>query len=228
MKKLLVLLAAAMVALSASAQMTEAYPSHIMVYGTAEMEVEPDEIYLSIVINERDSKGRISVDQQQREMIAALKKLGINVAEQLEMVDLSSAFFKRNTALATASYRLKLGDAATVARAWQALDALGISQVSIEQLDHSEIETYRVKVRQEAIRSARQKAVELAEAIDQKVGKCFYIYDMSQDATPVMKNSLMMSRGVAESSFADQVAEEQLTFQTIKLSYRVQAKFVLE
>lgn len=228
MKKLLVLLAAAMVALSASAQMTEAYPSNVMVYGTAEMEVEPDEIYLSIVINERDSKGRISVDQQQREMIAALKKLGINVAEQLEMVDLSSAFFKRNTALATARYRLKLGDAATVARAWQALDALGISQVSIERLDHSEIETYRVKVRQEAIRSARQKAVELAEAIDQKVGKCFYIYDMSQDATPVMKNTLMMARGVAESSFADQVAEEQLTFQTIKLSYRVQAKFVLE
>ncbi len=229
MKKILLLIAAAVVAFTASAQQTEAYPSYIQVYGSAEMELTPDQIYLSITINERDSKGKITVEQQQREMIAALKKLGIDIEKQLTMVDLSSAFFKRNTSLATAQYRLELHDAATVARAWQALDKLGISQVSVEKMTHSKMEQYRVEVRQEAIRAARRKAVELAEAIDQQVGKCFYIFDTTQDGDLLFKSNVMMTRAAgADFAVEESAADTALEFTTIKLTYRVQAKFVLE
>ena len=77
MKRLIVLAAAALMAFPAMAQMQEAYPSYIQVNGRAEKEITPDEFYLQVVINERDSKGRISVESQQRDMIAALRKLGV-------------------------------------------------------------------------------------------------------------------------------------------------------
>ena len=96
MKRLIVLAAAALMAFPAMAQMQEAYPSYIQVNGRAEKEITPDEFYLQVVINERDSKGRISVESQQRDMIAALRKLGVDVEKQLKVANLSSEFFKKN------------------------------------------------------------------------------------------------------------------------------------
>ena len=47
-------------------------------------------------------------------MIAALKRLGVNVEKQLKVANLSSEFFKKNTSVATAKYQLQLGSAAEV------------------------------------------------------------------------------------------------------------------
>ena len=90
MKKLILIAAVALMALPAAAQVQEAFPSYIQVNGRAEKEITPDEFYLSVIINERDSKGKISVESQQRDMIAALKRLGVNVEKQLKVANLSS------------------------------------------------------------------------------------------------------------------------------------------
>ena len=228
MKKILFATLALMLAVTVSAQESELYPSYVQVYGVAEEEITPDEIYLLITINERDQKGRVSVEQQQRAMVAMLKKNGVDVERQLTMVDLSSSFFKRNNSLAVAEYRLLLHDAATVARIWQQLDELLISQVTIEKMTHSKIEEYRAEVRQGAIRAAKQRATELAEAIDQRIGRCFYIYDMNADGVAVQKSNMLMARGVSMDAAVATEAQPALEFSKIKLSYRVQAKFVLE
>ena len=177
MKKLILMAAVALMALPAAAQNAEAYPSYIQVTGRAEQELTPDEFYLSIVIDERDSKGKISVESQQRDLISTLKKQGVNVSEQLKMSNLSSEFFKKKSTLSTAKYQLKLFSAEEVARVWQALDALGISNVSLLRVSHSKLDQYKEQVRLEAIRNARESAESLAGAIGQRVGKCFYIYD---------------------------------------------------
>ncbi|MBQ3186268.1 MAG: SIMPL domain-containing protein [Alistipes sp.] len=229
MKKMMFLLAAMVVALSASAQQVEAFPSYIEVTGVAEKEVAPNEIFLSITINERDSKGKISIDEQQREMLAALKKLGVKADEQLKMVDLTSSYFKRGNALAKAQYELKLGSAAEVAKVWRALDGLGISQVTVQKVSHSDLEKFKAETRSEAIRAARDNARALAEAIDQKAGKCFWIADYSSPVRTVYAAANLKSRAMAEETSFDAVVEEEgLEFQTINLQHRVQAKFVLE
>ena len=93
MKRFILAAAVALLALPAAAQVQEAFPSYIQVNGRAEREIAPDEFYLQIVINERDSKGKVSVESQQRDMIAALKRLGVNVEKQLKVAHLSSEFF---------------------------------------------------------------------------------------------------------------------------------------
>ncbi|MBQ1952285.1 MAG: SIMPL domain-containing protein [Alistipes sp.] len=231
MKKMIFLAAAfLLVALSVSAQQAETFPSYIEVNGVAEKEIAPNEIYLSITINERDSKGKISIDEQQRDMVAVLKKLGVKPAEQLKMLDLTSSYFKRGNALAKAQYELKLSSAVEVARVWRALDELGISQVIVQKVSHTDIETLKAEVRADAMRAARDNARALAEAIDQKAGKCFWIADYSSPVRTTYAVANMKARGVMEESvsFDAMVEEEGLEFQTINLQHRVQAKFVLE
>ena len=164
MKRFILAAAVALLALPAAAQVQEAFPSYIQVNGRAEREIAPDEFYLQIVINERDSKGKVSVESQQRDMIAALKRLGVNVEKQLKVANLSSEFFKKNTSVATAKYQLQLGSSAEVGKVWQALDGLGISNVSILKVSHTQIEQYKAEVRIEAMRNAKQNAATLAEA----------------------------------------------------------------
>ena len=231
MKKMIFLAAAfLLVALSVSAQQAETFPSYIEVNGVAEKEIAPNEIYLSITINERDSKGKLSIDEQQRDMVAVLKKLGVKPTEQLKMLDLTSSYFKRGNALAKAQYELKLTSAVEVARVWRALDELGISQVTVQKVSHTDIETFKKEVRADAMRAARDNARALAEAIDQKAGKCFWIADYSSPVKTTFAVANMKARGVMEESvsFDAMVEEEGLEFQTINLQHRVQAKFVLE
>lgn len=229
MKRFILAAAVALLALPAAAQVQEAFPSYIQVNGRAEREIVPDEFYLQIVINERDSKGKVSVESQQRDMIAALKRLGVNVEKQLKVANLSSEFFKKNTSVATAKYQLQLGSSAEVGKVWQALDGLGISNVSILKVSHSQLERYKSEVRVEAMRNAKQNAATLAEAIGQTIGKCFYVYDSNNDVMPVFYNNMAVMRSAKAFDAAEAAAEEEpLDFKTIKLQYSVQAKFVLE
>jgi len=228
MKRFILAAAVALLALPAAAQVQEAFPSYIQVNGRAEREIAPDEFYLQIVINERDSKGKVSVESQQRDMIAA-KRLGVNVEKQLKVANLSSEFFKKNTSVATAKYQLQLGSSAEVGKVWQALDGLGISNVSILKVSHSQLERYKSEVRVEAMRNAKQNAATLAEAIGQTIGKCFYVYDSNNDVMPVFYNNMAVMRSAKAFDAAEAAAEEEpLDFKTIKLQYSVQAKFVLE
>lgn len=229
MKRFILAAAVALLALPAAAQVQEAFPSYIQVNGRAEREIAPDEFYFQIVINERDSKGKVSVESQQRDMIAALKRLGVNVEKQLKVANLSSEFFKKNTSVATAKYQLQLGSSAEVGKVWQALDGLGISNVSILKVSHSQLERYKSEVRVEAMRNAKQNAATLAEAIGQTIGKCFYVYDSNNDVMPVFYNNMAVMRSAKAFDAAEAAAEEEpLDFKTIKLQYSVQAKFVLE
>ena len=229
MKKLIAMAVVALMALPAAAQMQEAYPSYIQVTGRAEKELTPDEFYLQIVINERDSKGKISVESQQRDMVAVLRKLGVDVEKQLKMANLSSECFKKNTSVAMAKYQLQLGSSGEVAKVWQALDDLGISNISILKVTHSQLDKYKQEVRLEAMRNAREIAQEMAGAIGQTIGKCFYIYDSNSNVLPVMYDNAVLMRSAKAAADAESAAEEDpLEFKTIKLEYGVQAKFVLE
>lgn len=230
MKKMILLAAVALMAMPVFAQQDEAYKSFIQVNGRAEKEVAPDQFYLSIVINEIDSKGRISVESQQRDMVAALKRIGVDVEKNLKMANMSSSYFKRSTSLSTAKYQLELGSPAMVAKVYSVLGDMGISNISIVKVSNSKIDELKEQVRIEAIQNAKSTAVTLASAIGQSVGKCFYIYDSNNDMMPAFYDNALVMRSMAKASGAveEAAADEPLDFKTIKLSYNVNAKFVLE
>ncbi|MEG0789188.1 MAG: SIMPL domain-containing protein [Alistipes sp.] len=228
MKKMFLLAVIALMTVPVMAQVQEAFPSYIQVDGRAKKEVTPDEFYLSIVINERESKGKITVEQQQKEMISSLKGLGINIEKQLKMANMSSEFWKKKTSVSTAKYQLQLGSVALVSKVYTVLDAIGISNVSIQKVTHSKIDEYKAQVRIEAIQNAKQCAQALAAAIGQTLGKCFYIYDANNEMRPYYNNMALMRSARANDSMSEESSEDPLEFKTIKLEYSVQTKFVLE
>ena len=235
MKKLLVM-AAGLLLLStaASAQQSETYPSYITVTGNAEREVTPDEIYVGITVDESDSRsGKITVAEQERKMIAELKKLGIDTDKALQIGDMSgdlkSYVLRRDRVQTQKSYVLKVNDAATLGKVFQALGGIGISQMRLIKATRSDLEQIRMELRAEAMKNARQIAETLAGAIGQKAGKAFMISDNNyygngtiyfNEAMPVARSAKM------EAMAADTSAP--LEFQDLRINCSVNVRFILE
>ena len=116
MKRYFIVLVALFFAMSlslgtAQAQLVEKTP-YVFVNGHSEIKVSPDEIFLSITLDEGDTKGKVSLEEQRKAMFQALKRLKIDVEKQLTVVDMSSDYFRRKSSLATTKYELKVGSAA--------------------------------------------------------------------------------------------------------------------
>lgn len=213
---------------TATAQVEEKFPCYIEVSGYAESEVTPDNFILSIVLSEQDSKGRISVKTQLRDMTRALQKIGIDTDSQLTVVDMNSQFLKKNTSLLTAEYRLKLESATEVRNVYAVLNELGISKVSMRSMSYSKVNEVREQMRIEAIKNARKKALTLAETIGQRIGDCIRINDYSRDATEetvVMNTRMFKAAGSFDTADFDD--NGQMEFRPIKVTGNVNARFVL-
>ena len=231
MKKMLFAAAAAcmMVATATAQVVEEKFPCYVEVTGYAERNVTPDTFYISIVIAEKDSKGKISVETQQRDMIAALQRMGVDTERQLTMVDMTGEYFKKNNSLVTAQYRLKLTSAADVRRAYSVLSDAGISNVSMRSVSYSKIADVRNEVRVESIRNAREKADQLAEALGQRAGDCIrindYSRDMTEEAVVTYNTRAMKMAGNADAMYDED--DEALEFKPIKVTGNVNARFIL-
>ena len=162
MKKTIVLAAALLIAAGASAQEKNFLDKpYIEVTGKADMEVTPDEIYVRIVINEKDNKGKVSVEQQEKEMFRRLKAAHIDIEKDLVVQDMSSDlqtyFLRKNAILSTKTYQLKVSSAAQLGQAFEALQAAGIADVNIERTDVSNMDELRQQVRADAAKAGRSR-----------------------------------------------------------------------
>ena len=213
--------------LPATAQAIEEPENYIQVTGNSEIEITPNEFYLAITLDEGDTKGRLPLETQRRQMVSALKSLGIDTEEALTMANMSNSYYKRTTSLDTARYQLYLTSSEQVVAVFEALGSLGISNISIERVSHTEIDKFKSQCRKQAIIDAKNIATELAEAIGQSIGHCIYIYDSNRGLTPTYHNDGIMMMRTASKVTAEEVVEEPIEFKKIKLSYSVNAKFRL-
>ena len=230
MKKIFILLSAIVIAFVANlnlavAQNVEMIPT-VAVNGSSIIRVVPDEIYLSITLDESDTKGRVAIDEQRRKMFSALKKAGVDSEKQLFVQDMSSSYFRRSRSLAATQYELKLGSADAVRKVFEALDEVGITNVNVTRTSHSNLDGLRSEARQKAMKDAQQRARELAEAVGQSIGACYEISDYTTSVQPVYrKNMLMTTARSMDAAVAE--AEPDVQFEQIEISYTLSAKFYL-
>ena len=226
MKKLMVSVAAVLLAGSLFAQEKNYIDQpYIEVTGKAEMEVVPDEIYLRIVINEKDNKGKVSVDQQEKEMFKQLKGIGIDLVVQDMSSDLQTYFLRKNAILSTKAYQLKVNSAQQLGEAFQALQTAGISDVNIEKTDVSNIEELRQEVRTNAAKAARKNAEVLAAALGQQAKEAIFVQDYGFNMRPYA--NVLMAKSMAVADAAGEEAAPQLEFQKIKIEHSVMVRFIL-
>ena len=68
--------------------------NYIEVTGKGEMEISPDKIYIQIIINENDNKGKESVEILEKKMLAKLQTVGIDLKKDFSVKDINSNFKK--------------------------------------------------------------------------------------------------------------------------------------
>ena len=228
MKKMLIMAAAALMAFTAATAQDfgETIPS-VTVNGSSQIKVTPDVLYLSIKLDETDSKGKVTLDEQRKAMFDALRKCRIDIEKQLSVVDMSSSFFKKRSSLSSSQYELKVGSADEARKVFEALDAAGVSNVELARTTCSKLDEYRAEARIAAIKNARERAEQLAGAVGQSIGPCFEITDYTTDAQPVMRANLMMKNSVAYDEATAAGTEPEVDFKQMTITYNVSARFVL-
>lgn len=195
--------------------------------------VVPDKIYISILLNEGDSKNRKSVEELERTLETTLKNLNINTEKDLSLLDFSSDFkkyfMKGQNVIKSKMYSLVVGDAVTAGKVLAELENTGISNVNIERTEYSESDILILELKEKAVRKSQITAESLAETLGQKIGKAIYISDGNtvsnalQGQTPGVRIRKMS--GLYGSGAADPIYTE---FQKVKFEVEVNVRYVLE
>lgn len=233
MKKLILFSLLGMFSTAASAQMkTFLDVPYIEVFGSADTLVTPNEIYISIVIAEADVKNKISLEEQERKMVAGLKFLGINTEKELTTSDMQSNFryyvLKQKDVMKTKSYTLKVADAVLATRVFMKLEELGIANANLDRVGHSEMLKLKNTCRTNAVKNAYDKAKALTSPIGALVGAPLHISDFSNDGDGATQPATQIRvRGM---STLNEVKEElpQIDFEKIRISMNVGVKFMLK
>jgi uncharacterized protein len=205
--------------------------NYIEVTGRSEMEITPDLIYIKILINEKDNKNKTPLTDRESAMISKLKDIGIDLNKDLLVKDISSNFkyywLAKNEILLSKEYQLVVRDGKTAGKVFIELEKIGISNVSIEKLDNSNIEKFREEVKIDAIKAAREKAEALVNAIAQNIGRAIYIQEVGNNfygGTAGESNSILI-RG-SSSLYGSEKPE--IDFEKIKLEYSIICRFELK
>lgn len=212
---------------------------YIEVTGTAEKQVNPDEIFIKFFIQEKFDKGeKVTLEEQENKLKSGLTSLNIPISD-LSITDADLDYtrihiFKKDV-LTSKDYILKLSNVKAIENTFLLFQNIDIKNAYISRVSHSRIDSIKREVRILAIKAAKEKATYLIEAIGEKLGKPIYITEnsTSQNYNP---NQLNIAGGRAESNvyFIDgvkvqgQSTNETVQFQKIKVQASYYIKYAIQ
>ena len=192
--------------------------------------VSPDKIYLNITIQEKDSKGRKSVEEQENKMAQSLKNLGVDIEKQLTIKDLASNykkyFLRSKEVLKRKQYSLLVYDGLTAGKVMAALEDIDIANTYLEKTEYSKMEELELTLKSRAVKKAKRKAEALTKPLGQKVGMAIHIVDNSQPYYPrYNQQPRMQMKAMAMEDAAPEPLD--IGFEQIKVESTVNVKFRL-
>ena len=189
--------------------------------------VTPDKIYLNITIQEKDSKGRKSVEEQEQKMAQSLKALGIDIEEQLTIKDLASNykkyFLRSKEVLKSKQYALVVYDGLTAGKVMAALEDLDIANTYLEKTEYSKMDELELELKTRAVKKAKLKADALTTPLGQSVGPAIHIVDNSQPYYPRYNEARLEMKTMAMDEGAAQPLD--IDFEKIRVESMVNVKF---
>ena len=206
---------------------------YIEVNGYADTLVTPNEIYIKIVISEKDTRDKVSLEEQEKKMVDILKGLGIDTDKQLTTSDMGSNFkfylLKSKDIIKTKTYSLKVSTAMTVTKVLMALEEIEISNTSIEKVEHSELENFKNQMRTKAIIDAKQRATALTKPLNQTIGIAIHIADEGNFIQNLQGKVMgVQIRGASSYNKATAYEPPTIEFEKIKISSTVNVKFIIK
>ncbi|PIA81902.1 hypothetical protein BFR04_13205 [Gaetbulibacter sp. 4G1] len=208
---------------------------YIEVTGQIETEIIPNEIYLNIELDENDKKGKISIEQQENQMITILKSLNIDLDKNFSILDFNG-YYKRkflgdDKVTKKKHYELIVNDGETLGKVYQALDRIDVSNIHITKTSHSDIEKIRRDTKLKALKVAKEKANDYATVINQTIRKALFVQEQATNSLNRLNGNAngIVIRGYSNiyGSRGKQEKIQDLNIKTITIAASVKAKFSL-
>jgi uncharacterized protein YggE len=206
---------------------------YLEVTGTADSLVTPNEIFIKIIISEKDTRDRVSLEESEAKMIAGLKSLDIATTTDLTVTDMLSNYktylLKQKDILKSREYLLKVTDAATTGKVFMKLEELGIANTSIEKVGRTDLENLENLCRTKAVENAKLKAIALTKPLSQTIGNAIHITNLENNFQSAMydaASSIRIRGGVAKESA--QYVDPGIEFEKIKITIAVTVRFILK
>ncbi len=196
--------------------------------------VIPDRIYLSILITEKDTRGKTSVEELENRMNTKLIALGIDTKKQLTLNDITSNFktyfLKGKNVLKNKAYTLLVYNAKTAGKVIAGLESVEISNVHLTKTEYSKIEQMKIELKQKAVVKAIIQAKSMLKPLNQNLGKAIYISDLNSNITNMLQGKAagIQIRGYSSNYKAKEYSLIDIEFEKIKIESTVTIKFGIE
>lgn len=207
---------------------------YIEVNGSADTLVTPNEIYIRIILSEKDTRDRVSIEELEQKMVDSLKGMGLDTEKHLTTSDMTSNFktylLKSKDVIKTKIYTLKVTDAVTASKVFMKLEEIGISNTLIERVDHSDLNNLKNKMRAKAILDAKDRAIALTKPLNQTVGFAINIIDTDNNISQQLQGRMagIQIRGISTIQNNGYMDLPKIEFEKIKVTAGINAKFILK
>lgn len=205
---------------------------YIEVTGEAENEVVPDEIYLRFMLKEYyDGRNKIELYNLEKKLKQLIQKNQLG-PENLSLADANADFItikkKKKDVLASKDFIMKTTNTSELTTLLDILDEVDAQNAFIYRIDHSKMDELKKEVKIEAVKNAKEKATYLLNAIDEQTGKILFLQEReAYEPVYFMRNQMESAEMAAIADDAEQ-PELEISFQKIKLRYKVFARFAIE
>ena len=207
---------------------------HIDVTGYAQIEAIPNQILLQICIKEFfDGKIKVNIPEQESKMKNMLKISGIDLTK-LKPVEVQNDYVKITKTSRENStekkFHLLLSNTNSVVNAYQVLNDLGINNVKVISVSHTNIDSLIKAVETLAITNARDKAKSLLAALDSKLGKPLIIRENDYFSGHNNRDIVSFPNKLVETKLEDNIIEdsEVILYKKIFLHTSIFVRFAIE
>lgn len=203
----------------------------IEVSGSAEMEVEPDQIILFIKLREfEDNRQKLALEKIDQDFLNALKSADID-RKRLTLAGGGSSIqriSKRDSdAFREKSYQLELQSAQELEKLVSSLEKVQVFQAYIMRLDHTDMEKFKIDLKVRALQAAKTKAETLLKAIGAEVGKPLMVREWDYGPVQPLARQEMVSNVMMKDD-SGYAPDESVGFRKIKIREQVTAQFEIK
>jgi uncharacterized protein YggE len=211
---------------------------YVEVNARASREVTPDEIFLQIVLDQNQSKGKYTIDQLESRLFGALKKAGVDAEKELKVSDMSSQLkdylLRRDQGRITKQFTLKVTNE-QIMPVFRELENVEITDVNVISSRYSKVKELYEELLAEAVATAKRRAGAMVAASadaggGEKVGKLIFVqaYDNTMQYEGGIPAGGVMYKAVrAEAVTADMLAPT-FEFNEQRIEASVTARFAIE
>jgi len=200
----------------------------IEVSGTAEQEVTPDIINVSVALKEyMNGKTKVTIEELEGQLKKAVTDAGI-AKEDFMINNLFGykdyyARKKDEDFLASKQYRIRLEDLDKYNQILAGLDPKGIESTNIDSYDYSKMTEVKRELKIQSLLAAKEKATYLLSSIGEKLGSVISINE--PDNNSIFQYQNPYANTVMQYNRASSNESLDINFKKIKLSFQIEAVF---